>query len=82
MNVETLIESLTPDVYQQLREAIELGKWPDGRSLSSEQKSLCMEAILRYEHIHEVPETERVGYIEQSCQSSRGDSDVQPITIH
>lgn len=66
MSLEQLIRSLTPEVYQNLRRAIELGRWPDGRRLSGEQRELCMEAVLHYEALHQVAEHERVGYIDRS----------------
>ena len=73
MTYEELIKRLDPAVYQSLRRAVELGKWPDGRRLSDEQRSICMEAIIHYEKTHDLPESERVGYIErQSCGSDKG----------
>lgn len=72
MTYEELINRLDPTVYQSLRRAIELGKWPDGRVLSSEQRQICLEAVLHYEKTHNIPESERVGYIErQSCSSDK-----------
>lgn len=61
-----LIESMTPEIYQSLRRALELSKWPDGTRLTQEQKAHCMEAILLYEHAHGVEETHRTGYIDRS----------------
>lgn len=57
-----LINKLTPEIYRSLKRAIELGKWPDGRALSPEQRSLCLQAVIAYEHEHLPPE-ERTGYI-------------------
>ena len=42
MTYEELIKRLDPAVYQSLKRALELGKWPDGRKLSDEQRSICM----------------------------------------
>lgn len=64
MNVEQLIASMTPQIYKNMREAVELGRWGDGRAMTPEQKETCVEAMIRYEHLNNVPETERVGYVD------------------
>lgn len=33
MDKQTILATLTPDVVDKFRMAIELGKWPDGRKL-------------------------------------------------
>ena len=38
MNLDDIINSMTPEVYQRLSTAVELGKWPDGVALTEEQK--------------------------------------------
>ncbi len=38
MNLDEIINSMTPEVYQRLSTAVELGKWPDGVALTPEQK--------------------------------------------
>ena len=73
MTYEELIQRLDPTVYQNLRRAIELGKWPDGRRVSDEQRRICLEAVIHFEHTHDIPEQDRVGYIERNnCGSSSG----------
>ncbi|MFV0278415.1 MAG: YeaC family protein [Parahaliea sp.] len=64
MEYQQLIESLTPEVYQQLKLAVELGKWPDGRRLSPEQRQECLQAIIAWSRLN-LPEHEQVGYIVQ-----------------
>ena len=59
---------LSPDTYRDLKRSLELGRWPDGRALSPEQRELCMDAIISYEAAH-LPEEERTGYMEQACKS-------------
>ncbi|WP_404361696.1 YeaC family protein [Marinobacter sp.] len=75
MTYEELIERLDPAVYSSLKRGIELGKWPDGRKLSPEQRAICMEAVLFYENRHNVPKEQRVGYIQPRT------SDTTPIRI-
>lgn len=36
MNLDEIINSMTPEVYQRLSTAVELGKWPDGVALTPE----------------------------------------------
>lgn len=65
MTYDQLIASINPEIYQRLRTAIELGKWPDGRVLSVEQKEICMEAVIYYENTHQLSEEDRVGYLDR-----------------
>ncbi len=69
MTYEELIERLDPTVYQNLRRSIELGKWPDGRKLTPEQREICLEAVIYYENTHSIPETERVGYLDRGSKA-------------
>ncbi|WP_303289080.1 YeaC family protein [Marinobacter sp. SS5-14b] len=65
MTYDELIERLDPTVYRSLKQAIELGKWPDGRAISREQRAICLEAVIYYENKHNIPEQERVGYLDR-----------------
>lgn len=56
MTYEQLIERLDPTVYRNLRQAIELGKWPDGRKMTAEQREISLEAVIYYENRHNIPE--------------------------
>lgn len=62
MNYRDLLDRVTPEIYANLKRAVELGKWPDGRVVTPEQRQHCMEAVIAYEHKHLSPE-ERTGYI-------------------
>jgi uncharacterized protein YeaC (DUF1315 family) len=65
MSFEKLINNITPEIHISLKRAIEIGRWPDGRSLTQEQKELCMEAVISFEQRF-VDETERVGFIDRA----------------
>lgn len=65
MTYEELIKRLDPAVYHSLKSSLQLGKWPDGRKLSDEQRSICMEAVIYYEEHHQIPQEERVGYLDR-----------------
>ncbi|MDR9827392.1 DUF1315 family protein [Vibrio sp. FNV 38] len=49
MDVNQLIEAMTPEVYQRLNYAVETGRWPEGASLTSEQRDSCMQAVMLYQ---------------------------------
>ncbi|ODS23850.1 hypothetical protein AB835_06815 [Candidatus Endobugula sertula] len=61
-SIEELLNHITPEIYQQLKQSVELGKWPTGQLLSKEQRQLCLQAVIVYEQKNINPE-ERTGYI-------------------
>jgi uncharacterized protein YeaC (DUF1315 family) len=85
MEYNQLIAQLTPEVYLRLKAAIEIGKWPDGRVLSADQKASCMEAVLRYQSMKLDPK-KHSGYMPDQCASSASSApkktDEQVIKIH
>jgi uncharacterized protein YeaC (DUF1315 family) len=52
VNIEQLLTSMTPEVYQKLLYAVETGKWPDGSPLEKEQHASCMQAVMLYQSKH------------------------------
>ena len=46
MDIEQIIDSMTPEVYQRLATAVELGKWPDGVALTPEQKENSLQLVM------------------------------------
>lgn len=70
-----MIRDMSPEVYQSLKRALELGKWPDGRVLSRTQREETMQAIIAWDAIHQ-PGGQRIGAIDKgrkagdSCDSS------------
>ena len=78
-DVEGLLIDLRNNGGGSLKTAIEIGKWPDGRILSDEQKASCMEAVLRYQALKLDP-TQHSGYMTGRCKSAS--SDEQVIKIH
>lgn len=64
-----MLRSITPEVYANLKTAVEIGKWADGRRLTQEQKELCLQAMIAWEQDN-LPEEERTGYMgPQHCKS-------------
>lgn len=88
MTYDELIERLDPMVYRNLKQSIELGKWPDGRAMTREQREISLEAVIYYENKHDIPEQQRVGYLDRgekagtacdpSVQFSKRKKDVDP----
>ena len=67
--VDELVESLTPNMVNDLKRAIELGKFPDNRAVSDEQRELMIEATILYDAL-KLPEEERTGFIHRKKQAS------------
>ncbi|MCW8335373.1 DUF1315 family protein [Vibrio sp. SCSIO 43135] len=54
MNAEQLLDAITPEVYERLTYAVETGRWPEGTTLSQEQRDSCMQAVMLYQSKHNV----------------------------
>tara|TARA_R110000787_G_scaffold19297_15_gene58097 strand:- start:2538 stop:2825 length:288 start_codon:yes stop_codon:yes gene_type:complete len=63
VDINQLIEMINPDIYENLKCAVERGKWADGVVLTTQQKEFCLQAIIAYDLKH-TPEQERVGYVQ------------------
>ncbi|WP_317929935.1 YeaC family protein [Halioxenophilus sp. WMMB6] len=70
MDYQQLLESITPEIWQNLRRAIEIGKWPNGQPLTVEQRENCLQAIIAYE-AKNLPAEQRTGYVppKKACAS-------------
>lgn len=53
-------------IVDRMRTALEMGSWPDGQTLSQEQKATTLEAVMIWELFHLPPE-QRTGFIQQAC---------------
>lgn len=49
MDVQDLIAAMTPEIYQRLLRAVELGKWPDGIALTPEQKANSLQTVMLWQ---------------------------------
>ena len=52
MQLDDLIDAMTPAIYQRLVTAVELGKWPDGVALSTEQRANCLQMVMLWQSRH------------------------------
>ena len=92
-NIESLqdiLAMMNPEVHMNLKTAVELGRWPDGRKLTAEQLEYCLQAIIAYEQ-ECLPENQRVGFIDRTglktteCDdpsaSAHGPDQVMPVNL-
>ena len=57
-----VIANMPEEVYQRLKTAVEIGKWPDGIALTAEQKASSLQAVLMWQGLHvDNPEHMSVG---------------------
>lgn len=52
MDLEQIVNSMTPEIYQRLATAVELGKWPDGVALTPEQKENSLQLVMLWQARH------------------------------
>lgn len=61
---DKLVGSLTVDVYERLKRAVETGKWPDGREVTAGQREHCLKAVIAWGE-RNLPPEERIGFIDR-----------------
>ncbi|WP_105199782.1 MULTISPECIES: YeaC family protein [unclassified Pseudoalteromonas] len=49
MNIDQLVQSITPEVYERLQYGAATGKWPDGNPLSEQQKEQTVQLVMLYQ---------------------------------
>ncbi len=58
MDIMTMIDEMTPAIYEKLKLAVEIGKWPGGERLSPDQIETVMQATLLYAAKNKINENE------------------------
>jgi uncharacterized protein YeaC (DUF1315 family) len=48
-HIEQLLAVMTPEIYERLVTAVELGKWPDGVPLTAEQKEHSLQMVMLWQ---------------------------------
>tara|TARA_B100001123_G_C14567217_1_gene732791 strand:- start:121 stop:372 length:252 start_codon:yes stop_codon:yes gene_type:complete len=76
--MEDLLQQMTPEIYGDLKTAIELGKWSDGSKLEQEQLENCMQLLILYE-ARALPEEFRTSNRLNSCKSELSETEVLDI---
>jgi hypothetical protein len=49
MNIEQMLANITPEVYENLKYAVETGKWQNGTPVSQEQRDNALQLVLAYQ---------------------------------
>jgi len=89
LDLNKLIASVPPDIYESLKKAVEIGKWDNGAKLTSEQTENALQIIIAYDELHKA-EDERVGYVapkpdgcetDLSLDDLNANKDWQPLDI-
>lgn len=62
--LDKMLAALNPEIVAKLKLAVEIGKWPDGRRLTAEQRQTCLQAVIVWEGKN-LPEEQRTGYIDK-----------------
>tara|TARA_B100000745_G_scaffold105667_1_gene67571 strand:+ start:246 stop:524 length:279 start_codon:yes stop_codon:yes gene_type:complete len=52
MSIRQMVASMEHSTYLQLKQAVELGKWPDGTQLSESQRAHSLQLVLAYDNQH------------------------------
>lgn len=79
MDFDTLIGQMSSEVYENLKLAVEIGKWANGEALTDEQRASCLEAVIAWDIKHK-PENERIAYIEpRSHTHCAGKGDIADV---
>ncbi|MCD8514391.1 MAG: YeaC family protein [Nitrincola sp.] len=83
MTFDDMIDAMTVEIYESMKHSIEIGKWPNGTKLTPEQREQSLRAIIAYEHKRNIPENERVGFIDRTRPDGKqhGSDPLQPDVL-
>ncbi|WP_257274931.1 MULTISPECIES: YeaC family protein [unclassified Endozoicomonas] len=79
MQLKDFLARMTPEIYHNMKQSLELGRWPNGDMLTADQREGILEALIAWEHDN-LPEEERIGYMPVSCKSA-SEQDESETTI-
>ena len=81
MDYLQLVADMSPDMYARLKRALELGRWPDGRPLSAQQKEETLQAVIAWGEMH-LDASERVGFVDRGSKGGSNPlDDASPQTL-
>ena len=72
------VRQMDRKTYDRLVEALAIGRWPDGRGLSDNQRQSAMQAVSTWGELHLAPE-ERVGFIDKGSKANGVRDDPAPL---
>ena len=79
--LQALVSGMTPEIYQNLKKAVEIGRWPDGNTVTPEQRANALQGVIAYEQLN-MKDTEKTGFMPKTpgaCGTEPGDSDEKPL---
>jgi uncharacterized protein YeaC (DUF1315 family) len=79
-NYQDQIQSMSIETYQNLKRSVEIGRWPDGKSLSPEQRQHAMQAIIAWGQLH-LPESEQLGHINKAGKEGDQCDEAEETTL-
>lgn len=71
MDLDTILQYVTPEVHAGLMRAVETGRWADGTPLTQEQRASCLQAVIAFE-ARELPPEQRTGFIDRGSKAGGG----------
>lgn len=80
MKLDQLLGAVTPQAYENLKYAVETGRWLNGQLVTAEQRDHCLQAIIAYDLKH-LEERERVGFIDRGRKGQPPRNEWQPLRI-
>jgi len=82
MDYSQLVSSMTPELYRRLKQAVELGRWPDGRPLDAAQRRNALQAVILWDRLYG-RDGQRVGRIDRGRKAGPAcdPSQEQPLTL-
>ncbi len=85
MDYLELVADMSPEVYERLKQALEIGRWPDGKVLTAEQKQNALQAVIAWGELH-LDAEQRVGFIDRGHKAGDtcdelGGASTEPQTL-
>jgi uncharacterized protein YeaC (DUF1315 family) len=68
MDYRKTIEEMPVETYERLRTGLELGKWPDGKALTAQQREHAMQAVIAWGKLH-LGAGDQVGYVDKGSKA-------------
>ncbi|WP_434001025.1 DUF1315 family protein [Endozoicomonas sp.] len=80
MQLKDFLEHMTPEIYQNMKQSLELSRWPNGDKLDPEHREAILEALIAWEHDN-LPEEERIGYMPVGCKSAPSQDETESTIL-
>lgn len=52
MNLHSMIDNMSPEIYQRLKHVAETGRWPEGTVADENQKGSALQLVMAYQAKH------------------------------